>query len=82
VSRETGLSRNTIRKYLKDSSPPSYQRQAAAVRHKLCDYEDRLQNLFEQDLKRPRRERRTGVKLYEQLALEGYTGSDTNGLIN
>ena len=75
VSRETGLSRNTIRKYLKDSSPPSYQRQADPVRHKLCDFEERLQPLFEQDLKRPRRERRTGVKLYEQLVLEGYTGS-------
>ena len=75
VGRETGLSRNTIRKYLKDSSPPSYHRQVDPVRHKLCDYEERLQTLFEQDLKRPRRERRTGVKLYEQLVLEGYTGS-------
>ena len=74
VGRETGLSRNTIRKYLKDSSPPSYHRQVDPVRHKLCDYEERLQTLFEQDLKRPRRERRTGVKLYEQLVLEGYTG--------
>ena len=69
------MSRNTIRKYLKDSSPPSYHRQVDPVRHKLCDYEERLQTLFEQDLKRPRRERRTGVKLYEQLVLEGYTGS-------
>ncbi len=75
VSRETGLLRNTIRKYLKDSSPPSYQRRTEPVRHKLCDYEERLQTLFEQDLTRPRRERRTGVKLYEQLVLEGYTGS-------
>lgn len=75
VGRETGLSRNTIRKYLKDSSPPSYQRQTDPVRHKLCAYEERLQTLFEQDLKRPRRERRTGVKFYEQLVLEGYTGS-------
>lgn len=75
VSRETGLSRNTIRKYLKDSSPPRYQRQIEPVRHKLCDFEGRLQTLFEQDLTRPRRERRTGVKLYEQLVLEGYTGS-------
>ena len=75
VGRETGLSRNMIRKYLKDSSPPSYHRQVDPVRHKLCDYEERLQTLFEQDLKRPRRERRTGVKLYEQLVLEGYTGS-------
>lgn len=75
VSRETGLSRNTIRKYVKDSSPPRYQRQADPVRHKLCGFEERLQTLFSQDLKRPRQERRTGVKLYEQLVVEGYTGS-------
>ena len=30
---------------------------------------------FEQDQKRPRRERRTAQKLYEQLVSEGYTGS-------
>ncbi|WP_262689830.1 IS21 family transposase [Kordiimonas aestuarii] len=76
VSRETGLSRNTIRKYVQDASPPSYRRQAGPVRHKLCDgYDVRLQALYEQDLKRARRERRTALKLYEQLVLEGYTGS-------
>ncbi len=41
----------------------------------MCDYEGRLRNLFEQDLKLPRRERRTATRLYEQLVLEGYTGS-------
>ena len=41
----------------------------------LQGFEDRLRNLFEQDQKRPRRERRTAVKLYEQLVDEGYTGS-------
>jgi len=75
VGRETGLSRNTIRAYLTDSSPPSCHRRVDPVRHELCDYEGRLQTLFEQDLKRPRRERRTGVTLNEQLVLEGYTGS-------
>jgi len=75
VFRETGLSRNTIRKYLKDSSPPSYHRQVDPVRHKLCDYEERLQTPFEQDLKLARRDRRTAIKLYEQFVLEGYTGS-------
>ena len=75
VSRETRLSRNTIRKYLKDSLPPRYQRQADPVRHKLCDFEGRLQTLFSHDLKRPGRERWTGVKLYEQLVVEGYMGS-------
>lgn len=76
VARMTGLSRNTIKKYLKDNSPPSYHRQAPTVRHKLCNgFDLRLQELFEQDLKRPRRERRTAQKLYEQLVVEGYTGS-------
>ena len=76
VARATGLSRNTIKKYPKDERPPSYQRQAPPVLHKLCNgFDLRLPDLFEQDLKRPRRERRTAQKLYEQLVTEGYTGS-------
>lgn len=75
VSRSTGLSRNTIKKYLKDATPPHYHRSQAPVRHKLQGFEERLRSLFEQDQKRPRRERRTAVKLYEQLVEEGYTGS-------
>lgn len=48
VARATGLSRNTIKKYLKDGNPPSYQRQAPPARHKLCDgFDTRLQKLFE-----------------------------------
>lgn len=76
VARATGLSRNTVKKYLKDDSPPGYQRQSPPVRHKLCDgFDTRLRDLFEQDQKRPRRERRTATRLYEQLVSEGYTGS-------
>ncbi len=75
VSRSTGLSRNTIRKYLKDGSTPCYHRKEPPVRRKLADYETRLTTLFEQDLKRPRRERRTATKLYELLVEEGYSGS-------
>jgi len=75
VSRSTGLSRNTIRKYLKDASSPHYHRKGPPVRHRLTGFDDRLRALFEQDMSLPCRERRTAVKLYEQLALEGYTGS-------
>ena len=35
VSRETGLSRHTITKYVNDASPPNYRRQVAPVRYKL-----------------------------------------------
>jgi len=75
VSRETGISRNTLRKYLNDESPPSYQRSKPTVQRKLKDHEETLRQWFEYDLKRPKRERRTAKKLYEQLLMEGYTGS-------
>ena len=65
-----------LRRARAEPSPQSYQRQAPPVRHKFCSgFELRLQELFEQDLKRPRRERRTAQKLYEQLVVEGYIGS-------
>ncbi len=75
VAHKTGLSRHTVAKYVNDSSPPSYKRQAPLVTPKLRDYKERLQTLHEYDLTRPKRERRTATKLYEQLVLEGYTGS-------
>lgn len=75
VSRSTGLSRNTIRKYLADASSPAYNRSAPAVRYKLRDFEGRLRSMFEKDQNFPRRARRTALKLYEDLLLEGYTGS-------
>lgn len=75
LSRETGLSRNTVKKYATDPSPPRYRRSGAPVRHKLQGYEDRLHEMWSQDQQRARRERRTALKLYEQLVVEGYTGS-------
>jgi len=75
VSRRTGLSRHTIRKYLSEGSEPRYRRSQPPVRHKLHAFEERLQSLYEQNLVLPRRERRTVLKLYEQLVEEGYTGS-------
>lgn len=75
VSQSTGISRNTLRKYLRDESPPSYQRTAPASQHKLKDHEAILQQWYEFDLKRPKRERRNAQKLYEQLLQEGYSGS-------
>ncbi len=75
VSRETGISRNTLRKYLRDESPPRYQRTKPVTQHKLKDYEDTLLQWYEGDLKRPKRERRTAQKLFEQLLMQGYSGS-------
>ena len=75
VSRSTGISRNTIKKYLAGASSPSYRRDPSCSRPKLQGYEDRLRVLYEQDQLRPSRDRRTAVSLYERLAKDGYTGS-------
>lgn len=75
VSRRTGLSRHTIRKYIGESSEPCYRRSQPPVRHNLHAFEKRLQSLYEQNVGLPSRERRTTLKLYEQLVEEGYTGS-------
>ena len=61
VSRRTGLSRNIIRKYLLDPSPPSYQRSACPALHKLSRFESRLRDLYEHEQSRPQLERRTAV---------------------
>lgn len=76
VARETGISRTTIKKYLKNPEQPRYQRRQPRVGSKLnAQFEARLRELFEHDLSLRRRDRRTAKKLYEELVAEGYTGS-------
>ncbi len=75
VSKKMNVSRNTVRKYLKQESPPGYQLQTPKPRHQLGPYEEQLKSWYTYDLSRPLRERRTGVKLYQQLIHEGYEGS-------
>lgn len=75
VAKQTGLSRNTIRKYCRDDQPPKYKRSVPNFSPRLKGFEDQLMEWFEFDLKRPKRERRTAQKLYEQLIPEGYLGS-------
>ncbi len=75
VSKSTGISRNTIRKYLSDDNPPNYQRKNTNFNPVLSGYESQLTDWFNFDIQRPKRERRTAKKFYEQLILEGYKGS-------
>lgn len=75
VSKETGLSRNTVRKYVRNSDAPSYKQSDPRPRPKLQAFEARLREMFEADQHRPSRERRTAQKLYEQVSEEGYAGS-------
>jgi transposase len=77
IARRTSLSRNTIKKWLKapDGTEPIYKR--AKVVGKLAPYEDRLKLWLEADARRPKRDRRTALMLFEALKNEGFTGGHT-----
>jgi transposase len=75
IAEKTSLSRNTVRKYLRDrQSTPTYPRRVAA-KTKLAGFEERLRQWLSEDAKLPRKQRRSGKRLYQGLVELGYPGS-------
>ena len=74
IERRTGLTRKTIRKWLKapEGVEPKYRRQAGDT--KITPFAERLTKLLETDARRPVRERRTALKLHGILKAEGFEG--------
>jgi len=74
IARRTGLSRNTVRKYLAEQNrEPSYP--ARKSPSKLDDYEETLTSWLFRESRRHRKQRRTARQLYRDLLGLGYTGS-------
>jgi len=74
IARRTGLSRNTVRKYLSNNElEPSYP--ARRSPSKLDDYEETLTSWLFRESRRHRKQRRTVKRLYRDLLELGYTGS-------
>ena len=61
IERRTGLTRKTIRKWLKteERTEPKYRRRP--VGRKIAPYAERLVKMLEVDSRRPKRERRTAL---------------------
>jgi transposase len=75
IKRQTSLSRNTIKKWLKqpEQTEPKYERRAAL--NNLAPFESQLQLALKADRHRPKRERRTGLMHFKALKAAGYAGS-------
>lgn len=74
IARRTGLSRNTVRKYLSSKElEPSYPTRKSPS--KLDDYEETLTSWLFRESRRHRKQRRTVKRLYRDLVELGYTGS-------
>ena len=74
VARSLNLSRNTVKKYLKATEAPRYQRQHQP-HPKLGSFLDTLTTWLEQDHHLPKAQRRTARRLFECLQAEGYAGA-------
>ncbi len=76
ITKRTGLSRNTIRKWLrspKETAHPTYRRSERPC--KLSAFNDLLEQALKADAHRAKQNRRTAKDLFAQIKQDGYTGS-------
>jgi len=78
AARQFGLARETVRKMLRYSVPPGYQRQRPARRPKLDAWVGIIDQILEEDKQRQRKQRHTAKRIFERLKAEhgssgGYT---------
>lgn len=74
IARRTGLSRNTIRKYLRNgTTEPSFK--VPDRPSKLDPYAEKLSGWLLTESRKPRKQRRTIKQLHRELVVLGYTGS-------
>ena len=74
IARITGLSRNTVSKWLHGEvdGPPKYRR--GEQPGKLTAFHDALKLALKADARRPRHERRTAKALHAEIKAAGYDG--------
>jgi transposase len=74
IARMTGLSRNTVSKWLRApvNEAPKYRREARP--NKLSAFEAALKQALMADARRPKHERRTARALHAEIKAAGYTG--------
>ena len=76
IAKRTGLSRNTIRRWLRaptEAAPPTYRRVKGSSR--LSAFHSALELALKADAHRSKQNRRTAKMLFAQIQAEGYTGS-------
>lgn len=75
IARQTSLSRNTIKKWLKQPQRAELTYVRAPGVTKLDGYAADLRQALATDAHRPRRERRTRLVLFRRIKAKGYSGS-------
>lgn len=74
IARDFNMSRNTVKKVLRGEATEFNYSRIKQPMPKLGAFEDYLISQLKADSKKPRREQRTGLALFEELQREGYEG--------
>jgi transposase len=77
IARRTGLSRNTVKKWLKAPEGASTRYRRESVSGKLEPFQATLIQALEADARRPKRDRRTAKALLAELRVQGDSGGYT-----
>jgi transposase len=74
IARKTGYTRNTIKRWLKtpEGVKPTYRRRVGDT--KIAPYAAQLVKALEVDAHRPKRDRRTALKLFGEIQAAGFSG--------
>ena len=75
IARRTSLSRNTIKKWLRESDSHKVKYQRESVDTVITPYAVWIDTALKTDSHRPKRDRRTAVKLFTEIKKQGFTGS-------
>ena len=77
ISRRLGLSRQAVRKALKDASQPHYRLGQARPRPVIGPYEGVIKGWLKEDKQAPAKQRHTAKRIFERLCQEyGFQGSE------
>ena len=78
ITGERGVSRNTVRRVLRENRVEMEYLRRNSPRPKMAGYDSLLESLLEHNRQRPVRDRQTVRQFHEQLTEQGYQGSYRN----
>ena len=75
IARELGIARDTVRKVLRSGATEFVYKRMVQPQRKLGAWVETLTAILEAEDKLPRRERRSTIRLFEELRGRGYDGA-------
>jgi transposase len=76
ISKEFGIARRTVAKYLKEPDSPKYSLNQPRPKPVTGQWREAIEKILESDKEAPRKQRHTAKRIFERLVEAGYEGSD------